>query len=118
MKVVRGVVGVAVGYAVMALFLHFFGPGPTGAGMAYFIESAAWTVAGALLAGFATAWIAVGAELPATSTLGFIIVAMSLVAMRREGISRPGWYETSMAGCGPVAALLGAAIRLFIRRRA
>ena len=117
MKVVRPLIGVAVGYAVMALFLHFFGPGPTGSGMGYFIESAAWTVAAALLAGFTTAWIALGAELPAASILGLVIVAMSVVAMRRRGISRPGWYETSMAGCGPVAALLGAAIRLLIRRR-
>ena len=85
--------------------------------MGYFIESAAWTVAAALLAGFATAWIAVGAELPAASALGLIIVAMSVIAMRSQGISRPGWYETSMAGCGPVAALLGAAIRLLVRRR-
>jgi len=117
-KVVRAVVGVAVGYAVMAFFLHFFGPGSTGSGMGYFIESAAWTIAAALLAGFSAAWIAVGSELPAASTLGLLIVAMSVVAMRRQGISRPGWYEISMAGCGPVAALLGAAVRLLIRRRA
>jgi len=116
-KAVRAVVGIAAGYAVMALFLHFFGPGPNGSGMGYFIESAAWTIVAALLAGFVTAWIAIGAELPAASCLGLVIVAMSVVAMRRQGISRPGWYETSMAGCGPVAALLGAAIRLLIRRR-
>lgn len=117
MKVARGVVGVFAGYGVVVLVLRFFGPGPTGSGMNYFIVSALWTVAGAFLGGFVTAWIAGKHELPFASALGMALIATSMIAMRREGASRPGWYETSVAGCGPVAALVGAAVRMLVKRR-
>jgi hypothetical protein len=116
-KVARGLVAVFGGYGLMMLILRFFGPGPEGTGMNYFVVSAAWTVCAAMLAGFATAWIAGTHELPYASALGLIMIAMSVVAMRNEGASRPGWYETSIAGCGPIAAMLGAAVRMLVRRR-
>jgi hypothetical protein len=99
----------------MVLVLHFLGPGPVGTGMHYFVTSALWTVAAATLGGFVTAWVAGQPELPYASGLGLIMIAMSVVAMRQEGASRPGWYETSIAGCGPIAALLGAAVRMLVR---
>ena len=117
MKVARGLVGVFAGYGLMVLILKVFGPGPEGTGMNYFITSAVWTVAATLLSGFLTAWIAGQRELPYASALGLVMIAMSLVEMRSEGASRPGWYETSIAGCGPVAALVGAAVRLLFKGR-
>ncbi len=117
MKVARGLIAVFSGYGLMMLVLRFFAPGPEGAGMHYFLTSASWTVGGALLAGFVTAWIAGERELPCASGLGLIMIAMSVVAMRNEGASRPGWYETSIAGCGPIAALLGAALRMLMKSR-
>ena len=117
MKVARGLVAVFAGYGVMVLILRFFGPGPEGTGMHYFLISATWTVCAAVLAGFVTAWIAGERELPYASGLGLIMIAMSVVAMRSEGASRPGWYETSIAGCGPIAAMLGAAVRMLLKPR-
>lgn len=117
MKVARGVIGVFAGYGLMMLILRFFGPGPEGTGMNYFLVSAAWTVCAAMLAGFTTAWIAGERELPYASALGLIMIAASLAAMHRQGASRPGWYETSIAGCGPIAALFGAAVRMLIKVR-
>jgi hypothetical protein len=35
--------------------------------------------------------------------------------MRQEGVSRPGWYQVTIAGCGPISALIGAAIRLLTK---
>ena len=116
MKAGRGVIAVFGGYGLMMLILRF-GPGPEGAGIRYFVMSALWTVCAAMLAGFVTAWIAGKRELPYASGLGLVMIAMSLVAMRNEGASRPGWYETSIAGCGPIAAMLGAAIRMLIKAR-
>jgi hypothetical protein len=116
-KVARGIFGVFAGYGVMVLVLRFLGPGPVGTGMPYFVRSALWTVGAAMLGGFITAWIAGQRELPYASALGLIMIATSVIAMHNQGASRPGWYETSIAGCGPIAALLGAAVRMLLRVR-
>ena len=49
--------------------------------------------------------------------MGLLMVVVSLVSMRLEGISQPGWYQTTIAGCGPISAMIGAAIRLLTKRR-
>jgi hypothetical protein len=116
-KVARGLVAVFGGYGLMMLILRFFAPGPEGTGMPYFLTSVSWTVCAAMLAGFVTAWIAGERELPYASGLGLIMIATSVVAMRNEGASRPGWYETSIAGCGPIAAMLGATVRMLMKSR-
>lgn len=116
MSLLRGVLGVFAGYVMLALILHYFGPGPIGAGMNYFLVSAAWTVAAAIVAGFVTAWIAGQRELSAASALSLVIIAASVVSMVRQGETRPGWYETSIAGIGPMAAILGAALRLLTKQ--
>jgi len=114
-SLLRGVFGVFAGYAVMALTLRYFGPGPIGEGMNYFLLSTAWTIGAAMLAGFVAAWIAGQRELSTASALSLVIIAASLVSMVRQGASRPGWYETSIAGIGPLAAILGAALRLLTK---
>ena len=115
MTLLRGVLGVFAGYALMAVTLRWLGPGPIGEGMNYFLLSAAWTIGAALVAGFLAAWIAGQRELSVASALSLVIIAASLVSMVRQGASRPGWYETSVAGIGPMAAILGAAIRMLTK---
>lgn len=117
MKFVRSLAAVAAGCAVTFAILRGFAPAPAdSAGMNYFMLSIAWTVAGAIAGGFVAAWIAGGREMPHAAGLGFIMVAMSFVSMKQHGASRPGWYETAVAGCGPIAAMLGAALRMLTRR--
>lgn len=107
---------VAAGYAAMVAILHFFAPTPF-EGMNYFLLSAACIAAASLLGGLVTAFIADGHELAHAAGLGLVMIVMSIVSMREAGAAAPGWYETSVAGCGPMAALLGAAIRLLLKPR-
>jgi hypothetical protein len=112
----RSVLAVAAGYAAVVAVLRFFAPAPS-EGMNYFLMSAACIAAASLFGGFVTALLADGHELAHAAGLGFVLIVMSIVSMRHAGATRPGWYETSIAGCGPMAALLGAAIRLLMKPR-
>jgi len=114
-RYVRSVLAVALGYGVLAACLHYFAPAPA-EGMNYFLLSATCIAGASLLGGLVTAFVAEGHELAHAAGLGLVMIVMSVVSMRQAGESRPGWYETSMAACGPMAALLGAAIRLLFRR--
>ena len=85
--------------------------------MNYLIDSVSWTVGAALIAGYITAWVAGFRELPHAAALGLLMIIASFVSMRQEGISQPGWYQTTVAGCGPLASMIGAAIRMLTKRR-
>jgi hypothetical protein len=98
------------------LIMRFLAPAPA-EGMGYFLMSAAVVAAASMFGGFVTAFVAGGHELAHAAGLGFIMIVMSVISMRQAGEARPGWYETSMAACGPMAALLGAAIRLLFKPR-
>ena len=115
MKIVRSLAAVAVGYAVMAAIIRYFAPAPA-EGMKYFLLSATCIAAASMFGGLATALVADGHELAHAAGLGFVMIVMSVVSMRRAGETVPGWYETSIAACGPMAALLGAALRLLFKR--
>lgn len=117
MRWVRGAMAVAAGYAAMLLVLRCCAPAPA-EGIDYFLLSAACVAAASLMGGLVTAFAAEGHELAHAAGLGLVMVTMSLVSMRQAGAARPGWYETTVAGCGPIAALLGAAIRLLVKPRA
>lgn len=114
MKYVRSALAVALGYGVLAAILRYFAPAPS-EGMNYFLLSAACIACASLSGGLVTAFAADGHELAHAAGLGFVMIVMSLVSMRQAGAARPGWYETSVAACGPMAALLGAAIRLLLK---
>jgi len=88
-----------------------------GAVMNYLLLSVAWTVAAAVLGGYITARVAGAHEFPHVAAVGLMMVAASFVSMRQEGIAQPGWYQTTIAGCGPVSAMIGAAIRLLMKGR-
>lgn len=118
MRFVRSLAAVLAGYATMALILRLAAPAPPdSADMNYFLVSITWTVASAIAGGFIAALIAGSHELPHAAGVGFLMIAMSLVSMRRQGVMRPGWYETTIAGCGPIAAMMGAALRMLTKRR-
>lgn len=87
-----------------------------GAVMNYLLLSLTWSVAGAVIAGYTTARIAGSHEFPHVAALALTMVLISILSMRQEGIAHPGWYQTTIAGCGPIAAMLGAAIRLLTKR--
>jgi hypothetical protein len=116
MKYVRSVLAVALGYAVLAAILRYFAPAPS-EGMNYFLLSATCIAGASLLGGLVTAFVADGHELAHAAGLGFVLIVASVVSMRQSGDARPGWYATAMAACGPMAALLGAAIRLLLKSR-
>jgi hypothetical protein len=113
----RSLAAVAAGYAVMAAILRGLAPeSGDSAGMNYFLLSATWTIVGAIAAGFVAAWIAGRREIPHAAGVGFLMIVTSLVSMRRQETFRPGWYETAVAGCGPIAAMVGAALRMLTKR--
>jgi hypothetical protein len=127
-KAVRSVLSVCVGlsvfFGIVRVMTVVVGSGPDTSGaytngpvMNYLIESLSWTVGAALIAGFITAWISGFREFPHAAALGTMMVMASFVSMRQEGISQPGWYQTTVAGCGPLAAMTGAAIRMLTKRR-
>ena len=91
--------------------------GSDGTGMSYMMMSIAWTIVAAIICGFVTALIAGGHEFPHASGLGFLMIGLSFVSMQQESISRPTWYQTAIAGCGPISAMVGAAIRMLLRLR-
>jgi hypothetical protein len=101
----------------MAAIIRLFAPVPSD-GMNYFLLSAACISAASMLGGLATAFFADGHEFAHAAGLGFVMIVASIVSMRHAGEATPGWYETSVAACGPMAALLGAAIRLLVKPRA
>jgi hypothetical protein len=85
--------------------------------MSYLVLSVSWTVAVAVIAGYIVARIAGSHEFPHTAALGLLMVVVSIASMRQQGIAQPGWYQTTIAGCGPISAMIGAAIRLLTKQR-
>jgi hypothetical protein len=125
-KVARGVVGVLFGFGVFFAIVHMLSAfaGSLTAGTLtntapgnYLLLSVVWTVTAAILGGFIAARIAGAHEFPHAAAVGMLMIGMSFISMREEGVSRPGWYQITIAGCGPISALIGAAIRLLTKPR-
>jgi hypothetical protein len=121
-KIVRSVVAVVVGFLVFVVFIRMLNvftgvAAEGGAVMNFLLLSVTWTVAAAVLAGYTAARIAESREFPHAAALGLLMVIVSLASMRQEGIAQPGWYQTTIAGCGPISAMIGAAIRLLTKGR-
>jgi hypothetical protein len=121
-RIVRSVGAVVVGFIVFAVFIRmlnvFTGVAESGGTvMNFLLLSVTWTVAAAVVAGYMAARIAGSHEFPHAAALGLLMVILSLASMRQEGIREPGWYQTTIAGCGPIAARIGAAIRLLTKGR-
>lgn len=121
MKLARSLLAVLVGFVIFFMIIRVLAAftGTVDAGgavMNFLLLSVTWTVAGAVIAGYTTARLAGSHEFPHVAALALLMVIVSVVSMRQEGIAQPGWYQTTIAGCGPIAAMLGAAIRLLTRR--
>jgi predicted anti-sigma-YlaC factor YlaD len=127
-KAIRSLLSVCLGFALFFGIVRgmtvVVGSGPDTSGayinapvVNYLVESVSWTVGAALIAGYITARIAGSREFPHAAALGLLMVIASFVSMRQEGISQPGWYQTTVAGCGPIAAMIGAAIRVLGKRQ-
>lgn len=120
-KIARSVIAIVLGFAVffgvVRLLARFAGNPDEGDALTnYLLFSVLITVAGAMIAGYATARVAAAHEFPHAAGLGLLMVILSVVSMRQQGIAAPGWYQTTIAGCGPISAMLGAAIRLLTKR--
>lgn len=122
MKQLKSLAGVAVGFALFMGAIHFI-PGRTNVeipgttALQFLIVSVVCTIVAALLSGYTTALIAGYREIPHSSALGMLMIVASFISMLQSGKTHPGWYETAIAGCGPVSALLGAAIRILTKKR-
>jgi hypothetical protein len=109
-KIVRSIAGVLFGFALFLGIVHFFS-------VSSVLSGITTTVAAALLGGYVAALIAGAHEFPHAAAVGMLMIGTGFVAMRQEGATQPGWYEIAIAGCGPVSAMLGAAIRLLTKAR-
>ena len=108
MNLARGVAGVLLGFGTFLAIVHMLSGS--------LFVTIAGTIAAAMLGGYIAARIAGAHEFPYAAAVGMLMIGMSFLSMREEGASRPGWYQIAIAGCGPVSALLGAAIRIMYRR--
>jgi hypothetical protein len=120
-KVLRGLAGVAAGFAVFLAAMRSLswievGPGGPAPGN-YLLAGVTITIAGALLGGYLTALIAGEHEFPYSATVGLLIVGFAFISVRQNVDSRPGWYQIALAGCGPISAMIGAGIRLLTKRK-
>jgi hypothetical protein len=109
-KIVRSMAGIIIGFALFFGIVRFL----SGSGLWRGITT---TVAAALLSGYVTALIAGAHEFPHAAAVGMLMIVTGFVAMRQEGATQPGWYEIAIAGCGPISAMLGAAVRLLTKAR-
>jgi hypothetical protein len=75
------------------------------------------TVIAAIVGGYIAARIAGAHEFPYAAAVGMLMIGMSVLSMRQAGVSKPGWYQITIAGCGPISALIGAAICLLTKPR-
>jgi len=121
-KIVRSVGAVVAGFLIFAVLIRMLNvltgfAESGGAVMNFLLFSVTWTVAAAVVAGYTAARVAGSREFPHAAALGLLMVILSLVSMRQAGIKQPGWYETTIAGCGPISAMIGAAIRLLTKGR-
>jgi hypothetical protein len=108
--------GFAVFAALTGVFRPLVGrtlgvPGFQSFTMGVLVATLAYSVISAALAGYLAGWIAGRLELAHAAGLGLMIIGISIVSMRQLGEARPGWYEATIASCGPVAAMFGAAVR-------
>jgi hypothetical protein len=126
MKIARSVLGIVFGFGIFLVIVQmvsaFTGSLATGTlsntvPVNYLLLSLTWTVAAAVVSGYITARIAGAHEFPHTAAVGLLMIGMSFLSMRQEGASRPGWYQIAIAGCGPISAMIGAAIRLLAKSR-
>lgn len=112
MRIARSALGVLFGFgvffAIVQMLFAFAGS---------LLVTVTSTVAAGVVGGYITARIAGSREFPHAAMVGMLMIGMSVLSMRQAGASRPGWYQIAIAGCGPISAMIGAAIRLLAKSR-
>lgn len=121
-QVIRSLLSVVIGFGLFLGALQLIPAlaeqtGADSEAIRYLLLHVAWTVAAAIVCGFLTALIAGSHEFPHVAAVGMLMVGLSVFSMKDQAIVRPGWYQITIAGCGPVSAMIGAAIRLLWRLR-
>jgi len=109
-RVVRSAAGILVGFGIFYAAVRMLAE----SGL---MLSVTLTILAALVGGYATALIAGAHEFPHVAAVGMMMVGMGVVSMRQEGATQPGWQQISIAGCGPISAMIGAAVRLLTKPR-
>ena len=109
MRIARSAIGIIAGFLLFLAAIHWMPSWDL-------LPTLGCTVAAALVCGFFTALIAGAHELPHASALGLLMIGLSFLSMRQQGLTQPGWYQITIAGCGPVSAMLGAAMRLLTKQ--
>jgi hypothetical protein len=122
--VFRSLAAIASGFGVTALTVGLLTPvtmrafGVTGReslNMGYFAVHLGYTVLATLAGGYVAALVARSHEMPHAAAIGMLLIFMSFLSMREHAQSRPDWYELTVAGCGPIAAMVGAALRMLTK---
>ena len=117
----RGLAGVLLGFGVFAglirLLPGFTEPLASAPASTYLFVNIVWTVVAAIIGGYLAALLAGSHEFPFAAAVGMLIIGVGLMSMRQEGATRPGWYHITLAGCGPISAMIGAALRVLTKRR-
>ena len=108
MKVVRSLAGVVIGFGI------FFAIARLTSAAGLWLGIAA-TIAAAVISGYITALIAGAHEFPHVAAVGMLMILTGFLSMRQEGAAQPGWYQIAIAGCGPISAMIGAAIRVLMK---
>ena len=112
MRIARSVLAVLVGFgvffAIVQMLFAFAG---------FLLVTVTSTVAAGVVGGYITARIAGSREFPHAAMVGMLMIGMSFLSMRQERAAVPGWYQIAIAGCGPISAMIGAAIRLLAKSR-
>lgn len=110
MRIVRSIAGILLGFGIFLVIAR------STAGRSLLISITS-TVIAAILSGYLTALIAGAHEFPHAAAVGMLMIATGFVSMLQEGATQPSWYQIAIAGCGPISAMIGAAIRLLTKPR-
>jgi len=121
----RSLLGILVGFAVFALIAGLLTPVVSRTfgvenfesfSMGLLFATLGYVIVAAALGGYLTGLIAGYRELPHAAALGLLMIGLAFLSMRQHQLAQPGWYEATLAGCGPIAALFGAGLRRLTRR--
>ncbi len=117
MTLVRSLLAVPIGFVLFVASIRLIPTPPDTYPTNYLLLNLMCTISAAVLCGYLTALIAGRYELPHAATLGVVMVMVGFLAMHQAAAKRPGWPEIAIAGCGPIAALIGGAIRVLTKHR-
>jgi hypothetical protein len=81
---------------------------------AYVLVNLGYSLAGAMLGGYITAWIARGNILAHVLALTLIMLLLAALSALQQRGQQPIWYQLLLVAVMPIGALLGGLLRLRI----